>query len=251
MIASDPFLNQNAPLPPGVELQLSFERLKAEFSSLRLKKESEVLKNKILPLKNVFAEVEYISSPSLRNQMAAIESQPLKYSYDDLDVIYKTIPVFFRLIIFFLNFLFKMNEQSVRLENLRGGNTPDFVFIGIINTKALNGDADLGSSVFRNYDIQDFTLTLNGSACQGFPIRVSNNNPIWPFYKFYDVLGRNFNPIVSGQTKLEQFKDQLIFAHKFEGDENTQGWIGVSLTHSNPAGFTEQYSIGKRHVIDF
>ena len=138
-----------------------------------------------------------------------------------------------------------MNEQSIRLENLRGGNTPDFVFVGIINTKALNGDADLGSTVFKNYEIQDFTLTLNGSACQGFPIRVSNDNPIWPFYKFYDVLGRNFNPSISGQTKLEHFKDQVLFAHKFEGEEATQGWIGVSLTHSNPAGFTDQYSLGK------
>ena len=93
MIASDPFLNENSPLPPGVELQLSFERLKMEFSSLRVKKESHALKNQILPLKNVFAEVEYISSPTLRNQMASIESQPIKYSYDDMDVIYKTIPV--------------------------------------------------------------------------------------------------------------------------------------------------------------
>ena len=93
MIASDPFLNQNYLLPPGVELQLSFERLKVEFSSLRVTKDSEALKNKILPLKNVFAEVEYISSPSLRNQMASIETQPLKYFYDDMDVIYKTIPV--------------------------------------------------------------------------------------------------------------------------------------------------------------
>lgn len=95
MIASDPFLNQNSPLPPGVELQLSFERLKMEFSSLRVNKEAHTLKNQILPLKNVFAEVEYISSPTLRNQMASIESQPIKYSYDDMDVIYKTIPVCF------------------------------------------------------------------------------------------------------------------------------------------------------------
>ena len=130
------------------------------------------------------------------------------------------------------------------MDNLRGGNTPDFVFVGIINTKALNGDADYGSTVFKNYNIQDFTLTLNGTACQGFPVKVSNNNPIWPYYKFYDVLGRNSNPVISGQTKLEQFKDQVIFAHKFEGEESTQGWIGVSLTHSNSSGFTEQFSLG-------
>ena len=138
-----------------------------------------------------------------------------------------------------------MNEQSIRLENLRGGNTPDYIFAGIIKTKALNGDFQAGSTVFKNYDIQDFSLTLNGSACQGFPMKISNNNPVWPFYKFYDVLGRNWNPGVSGQTKLEHFKDQVLFSHKFEGEEATQGWIGVSLTHRLPAGFTEQYSLGK------
>ena len=138
-----------------------------------------------------------------------------------------------------------MNEQSIRLDNLRGGNTPDYVFVGIIDSKALNGDPDLGSTVFKNYGIQDFSLTLNGTACQGFPMRISNDTPIWPYYKFYDVLGRTFNPNISGQTKLEHFKDQVIYAHKFEGEETTQGWIGVSMTHSDPAGFTEQYSLGK------
>lgn len=138
-----------------------------------------------------------------------------------------------------------MNQQSIRLENLRGGNTPDYIFVGIIDTKALNGDFSLGSTVFQNHEIQDFSLTLNGSACQGFPIKISNNNPIWPFYKFYDVLGRNFNTRVSGQTKLEHFRDQVIFSHKFEGEESTQGWIGVSLTHSKATGFTQQFSLGK------
>lgn len=92
MQASDPFLNQNCPLPPGVELQLSFERLKANFSSINIKT-SDALNGKILPIKNVFAEVEYISSPSLRAKMASIETGPMVYSYDDMDVIYKTIPV--------------------------------------------------------------------------------------------------------------------------------------------------------------
>ena len=93
MIASDPFLNQNCPLPPGVELQLSFERLKIEFAAVLAPDAEDSHKGKIIPLKNVFAEVEYISSPLLRAKMSAIESAPIKYIYDDLDVIYKTIPV--------------------------------------------------------------------------------------------------------------------------------------------------------------
>ena len=144
-----------------------------------------------------------------------------------------------------------MNEQSIRMDNLRGGNTPDYVFVGLIQTKALNGDSELGSTVFKNYDIQDFSLTLNGTACQGFPMRIMNNNPIWPFHKFYDVLGRSSNPAISGQTKLEHFKDQVLFSHKFEGEEATQGWIGVSITHSKAEGFTEQFSLGMKQKFLF
>ena len=60
-----------------------------------------------------------------------------------------------------------MHEQSIRLENLRGGNTPSYVFCGIIETAALNGSSTLSSTVFKNYGLQEFSLTLNGQACQG------------------------------------------------------------------------------------
>ena len=59
-----------------------------------------------------------------------------------------------------------MNQQSVRMENLRGGNTPQFVFFGLIETAALNGSSTLSSSVFKNYDLQEVSLTLNGQTCQ-------------------------------------------------------------------------------------
>ena len=52
------------------------------------------------------------------------------------------------------------------------------------------------------------------------------------------------NSNMSGQSKLQTYKDAVIFAHRFEGEELTQGWLGVHLTHSKPTGFTEQYSLG-------
>lgn len=113
MIASDPFLNQNCPLPPGVELQLSFERLKTEFSAVLAPDATDSHKGQIIPLKNVFAEVEYISSPSLRAQMASIESAPIKYTYDDLDVIYKTIPVTLNFKLFQKNKSKTLDERTI------------------------------------------------------------------------------------------------------------------------------------------
>ena len=61
---NDSFLNENHPLPPGVEMKLSFDRLAAQYSCIAVGSD-DVLKGKILELKDVFAQVEYISSPLL------------------------------------------------------------------------------------------------------------------------------------------------------------------------------------------
>ena len=89
-----------------------------------------------------------MSSPSIRNFMSSIDSSPIKFVYDDIDVIFKALPE---------------GEQSIRLENIRGGNTPDYVFIGLIKTAGLNGSSSENCTLFENSDIAEFTLSLNGS----------------------------------------------------------------------------------------
>ena len=76
-----PFLNENKPLPPGVELQLSFERLSADFSVQKINTAGEdTLKGTTLKLTNVYAQVEYISSNALRQYADSIHNSPLTMS---------------------------------------------------------------------------------------------------------------------------------------------------------------------------
>ena len=120
MIPSAGFLKENKPLPPNVELKLSFDRLPAEFSTILLDSDGiDPLKGQVLELKDVYAQVEYISSPFLRNFFDRIEVNPISYTYDECNIIYKSLPT---------------EEQSIRLDNLKGGNTPDYIFMAIIST---------------------------------------------------------------------------------------------------------------------
>ena len=64
----------------------------------------------------MYAQVEYISSAALRRYADSIENAPISFKYDDCSVLHKALPT---------------GEQSIRRENIRGGNTPDYIFIGI------------------------------------------------------------------------------------------------------------------------
>ena len=73
-----------------------------------------------------------------------IEASKL-FSYDDTTVMCKLLP---------------QGESCIRIENLRGGNTPDFVFMGIIPTAALNGSTSLSSLKFENCEIEEVNFLL-------------------------------------------------------------------------------------------
>ena len=225
MTPNDPFLNENHPLPPGIELKLFFDRLTAENSILKIKAD-DPLKGKVLELKDVYAQVEYISSPILRNIFDQMQIRPLEFQYDECTVMCRSIPV---------------NEQYVRLENLKGGNIPDYLFMAVVQTAALNGSSNLSPINFKNNGIKEINLTLNGNSCLGFPMRIQNDTPIWPYHKFLDTLGRASNESNTRQWGLDTFERNCIYAHKFEGEETTQGWIGVTLSFSQP--LTKQHTL--------
>ena len=223
---NDSFLNENKVLPPGLELKLAFDRLKADYSVFKFDGD-DTLKGSVLELKDVYAQVEYISSPALRNYHDRLQSVPLDFEYDDTTVMCKLLP---------------QGETCIRIENLRGGNTPDYVFMGIIPTDALNGSTQLSSLKFETYGLQEVNLTLNGNSCHGFPIKVANENPVWLYYKFLDNIGRLENSSVGTQLKLLEFKKNMLISHKFEGEESPQGWIGLSLTLKEP--FRKSHTLG-------
>ena len=221
------------PLPPNTELSLSFDRLPADFSTI-LKDLTDdtttTLKGEVLTLKNVFAQVEYVSSPFLRNHFDRINEIPINYIYDDTSIIVKSLPT---------------SEQSIRVDNITGGNTPDYVFMAICKTVALSGSSKHTTTSFKNNEVKDFAITLNGNSVQGYPVKIKNGYPIIPYYKFYDVVSKLGNIDAPAQQTLANFKDNIIYAHRFEGEDSPQGWLGANITTVSPSGFSEQYTLGK------
>ena len=226
---NDAFLNDNKVLPPGVELKLVFDRLIADYSVVKIDG-ADTLSGKVLELKDVYAKVEYISSPALRNYHDRIQITPIEFQYDETSVMCKVLP---------------QGESYMRLENIKGGNTPDFLFMGIIPTLALNGSTALSPIKFGSLGIKEINVTLNGNACHGFPLKFQHDYPIWAYYKFLDVNGRLQNSIDGQQLTLEEFKRNMLISHKFEGEDSPQGWLGVSIALDNPAGFKTSHTLGK------
>ena len=222
---TESFLNENHTLPPGIEMKLTFDRLPAQHSSFALD-DDKALMGKVLPIKDCFAQVEYISSPILRTYFDQRDFEPTTYTYDEISVLCRSIP---------------MNEQYIRLENIKGGNTPDYVFFGLMESKALNGSLETDSLAFKNNGIKEVNLTLNGNSCNGFPVRVQNDNPLWAYHKYNATLGRIMNPSAGAQLRLSDFKNRCIYSHKFEGDDATQGWLGLTFSLEKP--LTEQYTL--------
>ena len=142
-------------------MKLTFDRLPAQNSSFALDDDKQLM-GKILPIKNCFAQVEYISSPILRTYFDQRDFEPTNYKYDEISVLCRSVP---------------MNEQYIRLENIKGGNTPDYVFFGLMESKALNGSLETDSLAFENNGKKEANLTLMGNSCYGFPVRVQNDNP--------------------------------------------------------------------------
>ena len=225
MTPNESFMNENHPLPPGVEMKISFDRLAAQFSTISVTGDND-LKGSILELKDVFAQVEYISSPLLRSYFDRRDIEPITYSYDEISVLCRSIP---------------LNELYVRLDNIKGGNTPDYVFFGLIKTSCLNGSLDSSSMSMKNNDMREINLTLNGNSCNGFPLRIQNDNPVWVYNKFYSTIGRLMDQSAAAQMRLSTFKNMVLYSHKFEGEDASQGWLGITMAFNE--GLREQHTL--------
>ena len=214
MTPNDSFLNENHPLPPGVEMKIAFDRLPAQNSCIAWNSDNSI-NGQVLELKDVYTQVEYISSPILRSYFDRRDIEPITYKYDELSVICRSVPI---------------KEEYVRLDNIKGGNTPDYVFFGLVKTAAFNGQLSGGSMALKNNGIKEVNLTLNGNSCNGFPLRIQNDVPLWPYHKFFATVGRLMDNNAAAQMRLSTFEDMVLYAQKFEGEDATKGWLGVTLS---------------------
>lgn len=203
------FLSNNDPLPTNTEVKLSFDR--ADPSVALLSADDPTV---VLEIKDCFAMTEYISSPSLRTYLDSIDNVPLRYEFEDCEVYTKSIP---------------QGETNIRFDNLRGGNVPSHMFMGIIETAALNGDYTLSSTKFSPHNVSQMNITLNGNSVNGYPLNVQSERPVIPMSKFVDCTNQIQNVDSGATLNSIEFNYNWLWSHCFEAEETSRGWIGIDF----------------------
>ena len=195
MMPNDSFLSENTPLLPNMELKLVFDRLPAQYSLITVS--DTALQGEVLPLKDVYCMAEYVTSPMLRHHFDSIQYEPINYEYDEIMTTCKNLPT---------------GEQFIRIDNICGGNTPDYIFIGICKTEGLNGSLEHSSTCFQPYGIKEFDLTLNGSSVNNYPMKITNGMPIWPYVRFCDNLSLTAQTDSSALLDMGDYKVRSFFS---------------------------------------
>ena len=207
------FLGSPDLLVKNCELKLSFDRAPSSLAILKTGEPNEELPN-VLEIKECFAITDYISSPEIRDYFLSIDTTPFIYHYDDVDVIIKNIP---------------LGETDVRFDILRGGNTPSYMFVGLIPQKSLMGDQTESSTGFHANNVTEMNITYNGNFVNGYPINISNNSYIFPMLKYLDVTGQLYNQNCGRTLTGPEFEYNFLWAHKFEAEPSPEGWVGVNF----------------------
>ena len=214
------FLGSPQPLLTNCELEISFDRSKAQ--NVLLEKTAVAAADKpandYIKINDCVAITEWISSESLRDYFMTIENNPIIYEYDDCDIYIKNIP---------------SETTDIRIDNFRGGNIPEYLFAGIIPQKCLKGDYKMSSTCFEDNDVIAFNITLNGSSVNGYPIEVSKGCSAFTMQKFFDVTNRYYNIQCGENLSKTKFDYNYLWSHKFEGEETPQGWLGINLKLKN------------------
>ena len=205
------FLSNADPLLKNCELKLRFDR--ADPAVALLKTADGGVCNS-LEITDCYATTEYISSPELRNHFDRIETEPIMYNYEDVEVLVKSIPY---------------NQTNIRFDNLRGGNTPSHIFAGIIKTDALDGNTDYSSSQFGCYNVDEMNFSLNGNSVNGYPLTIKNGSSVFPLQKFMDATKRTSNITCGKFLTPNEFRFNWIWAHHFEAEQTSQGWAGINF----------------------
>ena len=205
------FLANADPLIKNCELKLRFDR--AEPSVAVLKKDDGGSLSEI-QIEDCYAITEYISSPELRSHFDKIETEPITYTYEDVEVLVKSIPY---------------NQTNIRFDNLRGGNTPTHIFAGLIKTEALDGNVNLCSSNFNCFGVDEMNFSLNGNSVNGYPLTIKDGSSVFPLQKFIDATSRTSNITCGKFLTPNEFRFNWIWAHHFEAEQTSQGWAGINF----------------------
>ena len=205
------FLSNADPLLKNCELKLRFDRADPGVALLKTA-EGGVCSE--IEISDCYATTEYISSPELRNHFDKIETEPIIYKFEDVEVLVKSIPY---------------NQTNIRFDNLRGGNTPSHIFAGIIKTDALDGNTDYSSSLFACYNVDEMNFSLNGNSVNGYPLTIKNGSSVFPLQKFMDATQRTSNITCGKFLTPNEYRFNWLWAHHFDAEQTSQGWAGINF----------------------
>ena len=215
------FLASPLPLMKNTELKLSFDRAPCATALLAtgdIKTEcTEIV------LADVYATTEWISSPTLRDIFETVDIQPIIYQYEECDVIIKNL---------------NNGSTDLRFDNLKGGNVPSYVFMGLIPQKNLSGSFAHSSTKFTSNNVIEANITLDGNSVDVYPIEIKDGSAIYPMHKFIKDTGRLYNNECGSTLHVAEYNYNFLWSHKFEANISPKGWIGVSVKLSE--SFTEQ-----------
>ena len=136
------FLSTKDLLVKDCEVKLSFDRTSPTMSVIKKEVVTDISELEIFDCM-LFAE--YSSSPFLRERFAI--DGPITYEYEDVEVLIKQLD---------------SGSTNIRLDNIRGGNVPSHIFIGIIPSKNLHGDFETSATQFERNSVQEMSI-MNGN----------------------------------------------------------------------------------------
>ena len=212
------FLGSSTPLVKNVELKLSFDRAPGNVSIIKWDAAKAKSLEKPFAIDNCHAITEYISSPELRSYFDGIDNNPIVYQYEESEVIIRTL---------------EKNDKNLRIDAIKGGNLPSFIFAGIIPQENLTGSIDFCSTEFNQHDVISFNITVDGQSVNGYPIETRNYTRIFPLSKFLDTTNSLVNVNTGCTISNTSFKHNYIWSHKFEVERSSTGWIGIDIKLEN------------------
>ena len=217
------FLSSPDLLMTDCELKLSFDRASVKHPIIRLD-DSGVLED--IEIKDCYALTEYVSSGSIQTFFEKIHNEPIIYEYEDTEVVIKSLPT---------------DDTTIRIDNIRGGNTPRYLFAGLIPTAQLQGDWTKSCTRFSQNKVTEFNIALNGNSVNGFPMTIKENSLCYALSQFNSVTSKLYNVFAGKQFSMQEFQYNFIWAHKFEAESTSSGWIGIDIKLATV--FTEPMSL--------
>ena len=213
IIPSFGFLADSLPLVKNVELKLSFDRAPGNMGAIKWSDDALNLDTPI-EISNCHAVTEWVTSPALRTYFDGIDSNPIVYKYEEAEVVVRAL---------------EKDDQNIRIDAIKGGNLPSYIFAGIIPQTSMVGDINSCSTEFLQHGVVRFNLTIDGQSVNGYPIEVSNPSRVVPLSKFLDTTSRLLNVDTAKTMSVPTFKHNYLWSHKFEVEKSSSGWIGIDL----------------------